>query len=334
MSFNKWQNKKTSSSKTQENDLVSTVFLEQSPTLPLVYKCNVPNMNLSLWYQKNEQEVKNQLAQYGAVLFRGFSVHNQDDFNEFVEHSIKQTANYVEGATPRTKLGKGVYTATEFPSDQEISLHNELSYVTTPPNILAFCCLKAPTEGGQTHLADISKVFNRLDEKIITEFEQRDGWLLRRNYGNGFGPTIEKAFGMTDIEDIKAYGDKVSLKITQQSGNIIVTEQVRSAVHRHPQNDKKLWFNHISFWHPSSLCPKVKAKMEEMFTLAEFPYGTYFGDGTVIDNETVDVIRRAYREEEVQFDWREGDVLLLDNWQVAHGRKPFKGERKIIVAMG
>ena len=35
----------------------------------------------------------------------------------------------------------------------------------------------------------------------------------------------------------------------------------------------------------------------------------------------------------VVFPWNEGDILMLDNMQVAHGRNPFSGERKIIVSM-
>ena len=37
---------------------------------------------------------------------------------------------------------------------------------------------------------------------------------------------------------------------------------------------------------------------------------------------------------DVQFQWREGDVLMVDNMLVAHARNPYQGARKIVVAMG
>ena len=44
-------------------------------------------------------------------------------------------------------------------------------------------------------------------------------------------------------------------------------------------------------------------------------------------------MRGAYRQVEVKFPWVPGDLLVLDNVLVAHGRKPFKGERTILAAL-
>ncbi|NOU51319.1 TauD/TfdA family dioxygenase [Pseudoalteromonas sp. JBTF-M23] len=334
MKFDKWRNKKAASPAQGGGELVSTLFLEESPTLPLVYRSNVPDVDLSIWYEKNEQAILANLDKYGAVLFRGFKVNSQSDFQSVVTKMIPQTAEYVEGATPRTQLNDGIYTATEFPADQEIAPHNELSYTMNPPDKLVFCCLQAPESGGQTQIVDVSKVYQRIDSKIINEFNDRNGWLLCRNYGTGFGPTVSKAFGMDNVEDIKAYGEKRNLKVTIISDTQVKTEQVRDAVHSHPKSGDKLWFNHISFWHPSSLCPTIRATMESSLGLSGLPYHTYFGDGSPIDDTTIDEIRQAYADEECKFDWREGDVMLLDNWKVAHGRKPFTGNRSVLVSMG
>ena len=78
--------------------------------------------------------------------------------------------------------------------------------------------------------------------------------------------------------------------------------------------------------------------MREVF-LAELgqenlPYNTYYGDGSPIEDSVVEEIRNAYRHETVSFPWEKGDLLMMDNMLVAHGRNPFSGARKIVVAMG
>jgi len=35
----------------------------------------------------------------------------------------------------------------------------------------------------------------------------------------------------------------------------------------------------------------------------------------------------------VSFPWQPGDLLMLDNMLVAHGREPFAGRREILVGM-
>jgi alpha-ketoglutarate-dependent taurine dioxygenase len=45
------------------------------------------------------------------------------------------------------------------------------------------------------------------------------------------------------------------------------------------------------------------------------------------------LIRDLYRDAALSFPWQRGDVLLVDNFLAVHGREPFSGERRILVAM-
>ena len=330
MSFSSW--------KKQDKQPMTTSYTRQffshSPSLPLVYKPAVLGMDLSKWFSAHLSMIEQDLLDNGTILFRGFGVYGLDDFTEFVNVSLKETARYTEGATPRTSLGAGVYTATEFPRTQEIALHNELSYVSSPPKKLVFCCLTSPQEGGQTQIADIRKVAKRIDPAILEEFSARGGWMLRRNYGVGFGPTIEKAFETDDLAKIEQYCQEANIDFIKISEKCIRTEQIRPAMHFHPVTGVPVWFNHVAFWHHSSLCPKIRASMKQVLKIEEFPFSTCFADGSPIPDSTIQNIRQAYIDEQVMFDWQVGDVMLIDNWSVAHGRQPYSGARKVVVAMG
>jgi alpha-ketoglutarate-dependent taurine dioxygenase len=58
-----------------------------------------------------------------------------------------------------------------------------------------------------------------------------------------------------------------------------------------------------------------------------------YGDGSEIPIEDLEAVRAAYRASEVASPWQPGDLLMLDNILAMHGRKPFRGERRVLVAM-
>jgi hypothetical protein len=65
----------------------------------------------------------------------------------------------------------------------------------------------------------------------------------------------------------------------------------------------------------------------------DFRLNSRFGDGTPLDVGQLNHIREVLRNEMTIFSWQEGDVMVLDNLLSAHGRMPFSGPRKIILAM-
>ncbi|GAB1539476.1 TauD/TfdA family dioxygenase [Scytonema sp. NUACC21] len=316
----------------QEN-LIEVSYLQPGEMLPLVIQPKLEDFNLKDWIENDLEFVETNLLKHGGILFRGFKVNTQVHFEQFISSVCSQLMPYMEGATPRTKLSNTVYTSTEFPPDQTIALHNELSYVITWPMKIWFFCVQPATQGGETPIADVRKVYQRIHPRIKERFSEK-GWMLVRNFGYGFGPSWQAAFHITDTTLLAEYCHNASIDFEWKDSQHLRTRSCRPAIAKHPKTGEMLWFNHIAFWHVSSLELKLRETLLAEFSEEELPYNTYYGDGSPIEASVIEEIREAYLQETVVFPWQEGDILMLDNMLVAHGRNPYVGQRKILVTMG
>ena len=94
------------------------------------------------------------------------------------------------------------------------------------------------------------------------------------------------------------------------------------------------FFNQVQLHHIHCLDPEVRQSLLSMFKPEDLPRHVYYGDGSIIENDVMDHIGETYEKYAVRFQWRQGDVITLDNMLTAHGRDPYSGPRKIVVALG
>jgi alpha-ketoglutarate-dependent taurine dioxygenase len=318
---------------TTTEGLIHEGALDGSRTLPLLIQSNIAGISLSRWAGENVATIDARLRQSGGILFRGFDLGTQAAFEQFVESLPIELMHYKEGATPRTRLSDKVYTSTEYPADQPIALHNELSYVATWPMKVLFFCLTPPAQRGETPIADVRKVYARLRPEIVERFREK-GWMLVRNFDEGMSLPWQSSFGTSDRATVESYCRAAQIACEWKPGDRLRTRQVRPAVAKHPATGEMVWFNHVAFWHVSSLDADTHEAMLAAFAEEDLPYNTYYGDGTRIEESVIAELNQAYREETVTFPWQQGDLLLLDNMLTAHGRSPYAGPRRILVAMG
>jgi alpha-ketoglutarate-dependent taurine dioxygenase/acyl carrier protein len=314
-------------------ELVKTGELQTGQLLPLLVEPAAEGVDLSEWVKNNMPYIEEKLQTHGGMLFRGFEVASQEEFERFLAATSVNLMRYTEGATPRTEIGNKVYTSTEYPAEHTIALHNELTYVMTWPKKIWFCCLQPAKRGGETPIADVRRVYERIDPAIRKVFEEK-GWMLVRNFYEELSLPWQTSFHTNEREEVERYCRQARITCEWKSDNWLRTRQVRPAVTPHPQTGEPLWFNHIAFWHVSTLEERVREAMLGMFGEGELPYNTYYGDGSRIEDSIVAEIRAAYDAETVKFAWEKKDVLMLDNMLVAHGRSPYTGARRIMAAMG
>ncbi|HEY6324302.1 MAG TPA: TauD/TfdA family dioxygenase [Thermoanaerobaculia bacterium] len=301
--------------------------------IPLLLEAAVAGVDLTGWAAAHLERLEALLLEHRALLFRGFAVDGAAGLRRFCAATAGgQLLDYRDRSSPRHEVGDRVYTSTDYPAEQAIRMHNEGTYWVTCPRKIYFFCHVAPERGGETPIADGRRVLARLDPDLAARFADRR-LLYLRNYNDGFGLPWQTVFQTADRGEVERYCRANAIALEWKDGDRLRTRQLRPALVRHPGTGEVLWFNHAAFFHVSSLEPQLRAALLAEFAEEELPYNTYFGDGSAIPADDLEAVRRAYQEETVLFPWRQGDLLMLDNLTVAHGRQPFTGRREILVGM-
>lgn len=276
-----------------------------------------------------------QLLKWGALLLRGCPALAVPDFARFVrEFSGKSLIDYVGGASPRVKLGEGVYTSTEYPQNYALSLHNELSYTYRWPEHLFFYCVRTAGRGGETSLGDSRAILKGVDEKVVREFKRKGIRYVRNLHGGrGSGYSWQEAFETDDRSVIEAHCRAGGIRFDWKDDGGLTLCEVRPATATHPLTGEEVWFNQADGFHPSALDRETYEQLIATMKEEEFRLNSYYGDGTPLDLSALAHAREVMRRETALVPWRVGDILILDNLLAAHGRLPFEGARKVILAM-
>jgi alpha-ketoglutarate-dependent taurine dioxygenase len=298
--------------------------------LPLILEPMVDGVDLVAWVDSQRSQLEAHLLTHGGILFRNFKVEVAT-FEQLIQTISGELLSYSYRSTPRSQVSGNIYTSTEYPADQTIPLHNEMSYTSTYPLKIWFSCFQVAEQGGETPIADSRNVLNRISPRIREQFQDRQVMYVR-NYGNGLDLPWQTVFQTTDKHTVEDYCRQADIDFEWQQERLR-TCQVCPAIVTHPKTGEAVWFNQAHLFHISSLKPEVQKFLRSTLSEAEFPRNAYYGDGSPIATEDLEEIRAVYEQEAVIFPWQEGDVLMLDNLLVAHGRRPFVGSRKVLTGM-
>lgn len=271
------------------------------------------------------------LTEEKALVFRGYGV-TPESLDGVLDLLLPSRLAYVHGNSPRTKVGSNVYTSTEYPQEFTISMHNEMSYAHAWPVRLAFFCQVQPG-GGATPVLDAALWLASLDPEVREAFAGGVRHVQNLHDGYGLGKSWQDTFETTSREEVVSFLQGAGAEWEWKADGSLRVVSLRPATTRHPVTGDEVWFNQADQWHPAGLGDDTAAALAEILPSEDLPQNVTFADGSAIPAAYVEQIRDRGLDNAVNIDWRAGDLLLIDNVLLAHGRRPYTGDRRVLIAM-
>ncbi|MGB3469540.1 MAG: TauD/TfdA family dioxygenase [Erythrobacter sp.] len=288
--------------------------------------------DLSAYIAAEKGAVDAALEKAGTVLFRGFDVPDPQAFDAVVEAYGEPGFTYEDSLSNavRTNVTPRVFTANEAPPSTEIFLHHEMAQTPIYPSKLFFYCEIAPGSGGATPLCRSDRVLEQL-ERAAPDFVAKveaEGVRYTNvmpgddDAGSGQGRSWRSTLSADTREAAEARLAALGYSWEwMEDGSLRATTPALPAVRR-LGDGRRSFFNQLiaAFrgWSDSRNDPNKAIT---------------FGAGDPITSQ--DMAPAIEIADALTFDcaWQAGDVALVDNFAVMHGRRPFEGKRRVLASL-
>ncbi len=288
--------------------------------------------DLAAFLGTNKAAVDAALADAGALLFRGFDVADPQAFDAAIEGFGEPGFTYEESLSNavRTNVTPRVFTANEAPPTTEIFLHHEMAQTPIYPAKLFFYCEIAADKGGATPLCRSDWVLDRLTSEAPQFVARLKAEGVRYtnvmpgddDAGSGQGRSWRSTLSVGTRAEAEARLAELGYDWQWQGdGSLRATTPALPAIRTLPDG-RKSFFNQLiaAFrgWADSRNDPNRSIT---------------FGDTTPITAQ--DMAPAIALADELTYDlaWQPGDVALVDNYIVMHGRRPFEGKRRVLASL-
>ena len=303
------------------------------------------------------------LLRHGALLLRGFTISTAAAFERVARTIAPDLKNRYLGTSPRNALTEYVFSASELPPYYPIPLHCEMSFIAEPPHHLFFWCEEASRgPGGETPLCDMRRVYRELDPAVRRRFEER-GLRIIRNYtgpeakGKRFDlwrlKRWDEMFQTTGPVGGRGALSRRGLRANLEAGRraapgepaaggapasgvwragMVQSRQRLSSLVRACRVSAHRGAAAAPGSSPPGPCGPHRCGAQAAPTRgARSAMHVTFGDGSEIADADIEHVLDVLWRNMAAFRWQEGDVVVIDNRAVAHGRLPYRGPRRIAV---
>lgn len=303
-------------------------------TFPVTFDAGVESVPREEWARHHRAGVSKALEESGAVLIRGLSISDAGDFDSLVSAFGWPVFSYRESLSNavRINFSERVFTANEAPPDIEIFLHHEMAQTPVSPSVLFFCCISAADSGGATPICRSDQLFDAFlkrhpvwAQQLITRgvrYVTRMPSVSNESTGQG-----RSWYSTLDVSDRhEAEGKLASMGYTyrwQENEDLETLSPVLPAV-------VDLSGGGRSFYH------QLIAAYRGWPGVRENPAsGVMFGDKSEIPVNLLESLSEMAEDYTTDLKWSDGEVAILNNKMVMHGRRPYSGSRRrqVLVSM-
>jgi hypothetical protein len=309
--------------------------MDYESSFPLVLDCKTPGISLAVateWVGAHRDELLERAGEHGAILFRGLPLNSPEDCDAFVAAFGLTNFPYIESLSNAVRVNytERIFSANEAPADVTIYFHHEMAQTPIYPAKLFFFCMQAAEEGGETPLCRSDVLFERLADRCPEFAKNCEEKGLR--YSNvmpadndpksGMGRSWKSTLRAETRDDAEARLREIAYDWEWlPDGSLRATTPVLPAV-RDLGDGRKAFFNQLiaafQGWKDERNDPSKAIR---------------FGDGSPLDRDAVNTATELSYEMAFDLPWQKGDAVLVDNFVTMHGRRTFRGTRKVLASL-
>jgi alpha-ketoglutarate-dependent taurine dioxygenase len=252
------------------------------------------------------------LRDNGALMFRGFAA-DRPAFEAFTRQFASEfVLPMMRVARPKVDGGADAKTAHVDVGSHAMGLHQELSFTPVRPDAIWLWCERTSGTGGETTVADGTKIWARLAPEHRRLFESK-----RLKYS--FGGTVEgvaELFRVAPEELHATLARHAGALSYTQDGNALAFTYLTPAVQKTKFGGAPTFANFLLFSQTSAACghpeaPRVMGMLR-------------FEDDQPIPPALVAELQAIAEPLTYEIRWQPGDLVMIDNTRMMHGRRGFE----------
>lgn len=284
------------------------------------------------WFTEHRDELLKAADRFGVLYFRGFPTDSHG-FEAIMDVLSPEALPYLGGVSPRAFVHGTVFTASESPKALSIVQHHEMSYHSFSPHYVAFYCEEPAASGGATSISD-GRLFGRTMQaaagSVMDELGEK-GVLFVRNYNQYNSKSWRETWHTSDKAELERLLRAAKAEWEWVTDDWLRTRQKRPGLIRDPLSDARVVFASINIWqrgYSSRISEAYKLPLWE--DTSGQPYQSYYGDGTPIPDEFIDLMHRTHAEQLINIPWQRRDFMFINNFVGAHGKECWTGDTRNI----